>query len=788
MSKLVIVESAAKARTINKYLGKDYKVRPSLGHVRDLPKSKMGVDIAHDFAPEYVIIADRSKIITELKKLAKDSDEVFLATDLDREGEAIAWHLASVLKLPSAKTRRVVFNEITRDAIREAFQSPAAINDNKVNAQQARRILDRIVGYQLSPLLWTKVRRGLSAGRVQSVVVRLIVEREREIEKFKPQEYWEIAADLAPLKSHAGEPGKFRAQLTKLDGNPIVTVEKEKSGEELRTFALSNEAAAKQIVDELRPAQFVVTRVDEKDRASPAPPPFNTSTLQQQASIQLGFSTKKTMLLAQRLYEGVELGPEGAVGLITYMRTDSLHVADQAVGECRDFISTQFPKDYLPATALYYKSAKAAQGAHEAVRPTSSARTPESVKPFLEPDQFRLYDLIWRRFVASQMSPGQLHVTDVEIAAGRATFKTQGRRLLFDGHLRLTGFDRKTEVFLPPLAPNDPLKLLALEPSQHFTEPPPRYTEATLVRTLEKLGIGRPSTYAPIISTIQQRAYVKLLKRQFCATELGKTVTDQLVGHFGDIMDVQFTSHMEDRLDEVEEAKTGWLQVLREFYEPFSADLKNAEKNMQRPAPETTEYKCEKCGKPMLKRWSPRGQFLGCSGYPKCRFTIPLDDAGRLAPRPAPEPTDEKCQKCGKPMLKRSSARGQFLGCSGYPECRFTIPLDAAGKPAPRPDPELTGQKCEKCGSPMVIRTGRRGRFMACSAYPKCRNTRNVEEPAETDGKAAAARPPQLAGENCEKCGRPMAVRRSKRGMFLGCTGYPECRNAKPMPKTQDAQ
>ncbi len=730
MSKLVIVESAAKAKTINKYLGKEYKVRASLGHVRDLPKSKMGVDIEHNFAPDYVVIADRRKIITELKKLAKGSDEVFLATDLDREGEAIAWHLASVLKLAPEKTRRVVFNEITKNAIREAFQNPAVVNDNKVNAQQARRILDRIVGYQLSPLLWSKVRRGLSAGRVQSVVVRLIVEREREIEKFKPQEYWEIAADLAPVKPQAGEPEKFRAELTKLDGKPIVTVVKEKSGDELKTFAIAGEAQAKQIAEELRGQNFVVTRMTPKEdteRLLPAPPPFNTSTLQQRASIRLRFSTKKTMLLAQRLYEGVELGPEGAVGLITYMRTDSLHVADQALSECRDFISSQFSKNYLPEKALYYKSAKAAQGAHEAVRPTSAARTPESVKPFLEPDQYRLYDLIWRRFVASQMSPGRLGVTDVEIVAGRATFKAQDRRLLFDGHLLLTGFDRKTEVHLPPLALNDPLKLLALEPSQHFTEPPPRYSEAALVKTLEKLGIGRPSTYAPIISTIQLRHYVKIEERRFHATELGKTVTDQLVGHFGDIMDVQFTSHMEDRLDEVEEAKTGWLQVLREFYEPFSADLKNAEKNMQRPVPETTEHKCEKCGKPMLKRWSPRGQFLGCSGYPECRFTMPLDDAGQLAPRPAPEPTDEKC---------------------------------------------------EKCGSPMVIRTGRHGRFMACSAYPKCKNTRNLDTPVEIPD----------ALKTCEKCGKPMAVRRSKRGMFLGCTGYPECRNAKPMPKTQDAK
>jgi DNA topoisomerase-1 len=780
MSKLVIVESNAKAKTINKYLGKEYKVRASMGHVRDLPKSKIGVDIERDFAPDYVVIADRKKILTELKKLAKAADEVFLASDLDREGEAIAWHLAEVLKLPKEKTRRVVFNEITKDAIREAFLHPSTVNENKVNAQQARRILDRVVGYQLSPLLWKKVRRGLSAGRVQSVVVRLIVEREREIEKFKPVEYWEIEAQLAPFHPPAEGPGEFRAKLTKLDGNPLVI---QSPGEERETFVITTEAQARQIAEELRAAKFSVTRFDTKERALPAPPPFNTSTLQQQASIQLHFTAKKTMFLAQRLYEGVELGAEGSVGLITYMRTDSLHVADQALAACREFISSAFPDGYLPDKPAVYKSGKGAQGAHEAVRPTSPAYTPEKVKPFLEPALFRLYDLIWRRFVASQMKPGRLAVADVEIAAGRATFEAQGRRLLFDGHLRLTGFDSKSETQLPPLAAKDPLKLLALDPSQHFTKPPPRYSEASLVKTLEKLGIGRPSTYAPIISTIQARDYVRKDKGRFWATELGKLVTDKLVAHFGDIMDVKFTSHMEDRLDEVEEAKADWVGTLKEFYGPFSADLKKAEETMQKPEPAVTEYKCELCGKPMLKRWSPRGEFLGCSGYPECRSTRPLDAEGKPAAKPAVEATDEKCEKCGSPMVIRTGRNGRFMACSAYPKCKNTRNI-AGPNGGSKPAAEPTNEKCDKCGSPMVIRTGRRGRFMACSAYPKCRNTRNVAESAETGAAPAAAKPAaQKTDEKCDKCGKPMAVRYSKRGPFLGCTGYPECKNAKPLPK-----
>jgi len=710
MSKLVIVESGPKARTIAKYLGTGYRVRACMGHVADLPKSNMGVDIENGFRPTYEVIPGRKKVLHELRKQARGAEEVYLATDLDREGEAIAWHLARLLDLPPEKVRRVIFNEITRSAIRRAFENPTAIDENKVNAQQARRILDRIVGYCLSPLLWRKVKRGLSAGRVQSVAVRLIVDREREIENFQPQEYWEIHADLAPEALRPAGEKKFRAKLERLDGE---------------TPALPDEGAARALAERLRAARYAVAKVEHRERLLQPPPPFNTSSLQQQASIQLNLRSWRTMQLAQQLYEGVELGPEGSVGLITYMRTDSFRIAESALESCREHIRQNFPAEYLPEAPRRYRSPRTAQAAHEAIRPTDVNRTPESVKPYLERNLYRLYELIWNRFVASQMSPGRLAVADVKVSARwedggdhTATFAAQGRRLLFDGHLRLTGFDKKTEVHLPDLAEGETLRLLGLEPSQHFTKPPPRYTEAGLVKTLERLGIGRPSTYAPIISTIRQRGYVRLVKRQFYATELGKLVTDELVRHFSDIMDVKFTSHMEDRLDEVEERQADWVGVLREFYEPFSRDLKEAEEKMKRPEPEETEYTCPKCGSPMLKRWSVEGYFLGCSAYPKCRFTQPLDEEGKPVDRPEPEETGEKCEKCGAPLVVRTGSRGRFLGCSNFPKCRYTRNLE----PLPEVPEDL--KTCEKCGEPMVVRWSRRGLFLGCSGYPKCRNTK----------------------------------------------------------------
>ena len=752
MSKLVIVESPAKAKTINKYLGKGFHVKASMGHVRDLPKTRFGVDLEHDFAPTYVVSVDRKKLITELKKLAKTSEEVYLATDLDREGEAIAWHLSEALALPAEKTRRVVFNEITKTAIQEAFRHPSAVDANKVNAQQARRVLDRIVGYQISPLLWKMVKYGLSAGRVQSVAVRLIVEREREIESFKPEEYWEIEAALEPAAT-PGQ-GRFTAKLVKCDGEEIN---------------LPSETLTQQIVDHLKGAAWSVAKTAVKERTLSAPPPFNTSTLQQQGSTQLHFSGRRTMAIAQGLYEGVELGPDGSVGLITYMRTDSLRVSDQALADCRRYIGEQFPSPYLPQQPNFFKSGKDAQGAHEAVRPTSVDYTPDKVKPFLDRDQFRLYEMIWKRFVASQMAPGRMKVTDVDVQAGRCTFEAQGRELLFDGHLKLTGFDYDSLTSLPPLAVKDPLNLVELTPSRHETKPPPRYSEATLIKTLEKLGIGRPSTYAPIISTIQTRGYVKVAKRLFSATDLGKLVTDQLVKHFGDIMDVKFTSHMEGRLDEVEEARTDWVTVLREFYGPFSEDLKKAGVLMKRPEPEQTEFKCEKCGKPLLKRFSVRGPFLGCSGYPECKVTMSIDADGKPQARPQPEATDQKCEKCGAPMVIRTGRHGRFLACSAYPKCKNAKNIE--------PPPEIPDnlKTCEKCGSPMTVKTGRRGRFLACSAYPKCKNAKDFAAPVDI--------PDEL--KTCDKCGKPMAARSFRGRSFLGCTGYPTCKNTKALPKTE---
>jgi DNA topoisomerase I len=703
LSKLVIVESPAKAKTINRYLGRDYKVRASMGHVRDLPKSKLGVDIEDNFNPTYRALAGRKKVLDELKKLAKDADQIFLATDLDREGEAIAWHLAEALKVPAKKLRRVIFNEITKTAIRAAFKKPLELDMDKVNAQQARRILDRIVGYQLSPLLWSKIRRGLSAGRVQSVVVRLIVERERAIEAFNPEEYWELHADLAAQDASADD--AFRAKLAKLKGKPV------KLGDEAVTTAL---------VEGLTNLPFTVTSVKEKQRVLKPSAPFNTSSLQQQASIKLRFSSKKTMMLAQQLYEGVELGEEEASGLITYMRTDSFNVSDDALNECRAFIGDNFDKDYLPEKPNVYAARKSAQEAHEAVRPTSSVRTPEMMKQHLTKDQFRLYELIWNRFIASQMMPGKLSVNDVQITAGDAIFNAQGRRLAFDGHLKIMGYKADSDTTLPELTEGQIVNLLKLDPSQHFTKPPPRYTEATLVKILEKFGIGRPSTYAPIITTIQDRSYVELAKRQFSATDLGKLVNDQLVEHFKDIVNVEFTSQMEQKLDKVEEAKVEWTKALHEFYEPFSVDLEKAKKNMKRAEPEVTEHKCPDCEKFLLRRWGRQGPFLGCQGYPECKFTSPMDAEGKPAPRPKPETLEEKCPECSEPLLKRHGRHGPFIGCSGYPKCKFVRSLDT---PIEIPD-DL--KKCEKCDGEMTVRRSRRGPFLGCSNYPKCRGTKPI--------------------------------------------------------------
>ena len=866
---LVIVESPAKARTIERYLGQGYAVRASMGHVRDLPKRTLGVDIEKDFAPTYTVLPDRRKALAALKKAVGSAETVFMATDLDREGEAIAWHLCEALGLDPAEVQRVVFNEITRGAIQAAFHAPRRIDMNKVSAQEARRILDRLVGYTLSPLLWRKVAKGLSAGRVQSVAVRLVVEREREVRAFEPEEFWKITARL----SKAGREETFEADLAEVNGEPF----RASRGEEARALGRA-----------LRGAAYRVRSAERRRAAQAPPPPFTTSELQRAAASHLGFSTRRTMVLAQALYQGVDLGPEGPVALITYMRTDSHHVAASAQQAARAYLGQRLGEAYLPAEPPVYASRGRAQEAHEAIRPTDPARTPETVRPGLQRDQARLYELIWNRFLASQMKPAEWDVTDLEVeaAAGETVglFKVRGRVLVFDGFTRVAGLRKsKEEQQLPDLAPGEPLDLRDLLESQHFTPAPARYTEATLVRQLEKLGIGRPSTYAPIVTTIQDRGYVTKAPRQYLAcgagppcpytsecglagrpvnpahaaercpncgaprrlkegvrslyaTELGEVVTDKLVGHFPRIMDVAFTSHMEDELDDVEEAKMSWLKVMREFWEPFSEALEKAKQEMTSAKHDVPEDAgpCPECGSPLRKRWSKRGPFLGCSKYPECKFTRPLE--GEAQPRPEPKATEHACPKCGGRMMLRTGRRGPFLGCENYPKCRSTMPCDAEGNPvAPQP----TGQTCEKCGSPMVVRQGRRGPFLGCSAYPKCRSTRPLpgegEAPESGNAKGAAApaadeghggpppaapkptgqaataserrpegpalraakgrrdadppraapRPkPQVTDQVCPDCGKPMVIRSGRRGRFLGCSGYPQCRHTEDLPDT----
>jgi len=751
---LVVVESKAKAKTIQKYLGKGYKVEACMGHVRDLPAKSMGVDLEADFKPTYRTIPARRPVVTRLKKAAAAADKVFLAPDPDREGEAIAWHLVGALKLPKSKVFRVTFNEITKQAVQRAFEQPTTIDESKVDAQQARRILDRIVGYQLSPLLWKKVARRLSAGRVQSVAVKLIVEREREIAAFESREYWEITVELSPEEDAEA---KFEAELTKVDQAKAE---------------IATEAQAQKIVDRLDGADFIVEAVEQKRQKARPSAPFSTSTMQQAASARLRLSTKRTMRIAQQLYEGLDVGPEGATGLITYMRTDSLRIANEARDACRDFISTEIGPDYLPEKPRAYRSRKGAQEAHEAVRPTDVHRTPEQMKSFLNDEQWKLYDLIWRRFVASQMGDAVYDTTQVTIGAGPATFLAKGRQVVFNGHTKVwTPHKEQEEQLLPALAAGQRLRRWKLTPSQHFTKPPPRYTEASLVRVLEREGIGRPSTYAPIISTIQDRKYVRQMRRRFHATDLGMLVTDRLVEFFPRIMDTEFTSHLEEDLDRIEAEHLDWRVVLRQFYEIFSVNLARAEQEMVKYEGDAGEV-CEKCGKKMLIKMSLHGKFVACSGFPDCRNTHPVASAeeGEMTDGHDEELTNEAgepiCEKCGSRMIVRAGRQGPFLSCSDYPKCRNTRTL-----PDSERQPKPTGEDCPECGKPLVRRIGRRGPFIACSGYPDCRFT-----------KTAGDRPgPVTTNEACEKCGHRMLIRWGSRGAFLACSGFPRCRNVKPL-------
>ncbi len=708
---LIIVESPAKTRTIGQFVGKGYELAASMGHVRDLPKSTLGVDVEHDFTPKYVTIRERSPTVKKLRQAAAKAKVVYIATDPDREGEAIAWHLTQALKLKDAK--RIEFNEITRRAVTHALEHPRSIDGHRVDAQQARRVLDRLVGYTLSPLLQRKMGKWrLSAGRVQSVAVRLICEREREIEAFVPEEFWDIIAHATPdSPEHV-----FQLKLVEKDGKKI----------EVREIAHASQIAA-----EIWESALRVTSLHASERDRRPPPPYITSTLQQDAANRLGFSARQTMRVAQQLYEGVEIGDEGHVGLITYMRTDSTRVAREAQTEARAVISDRFGEDYLPAKPRHYRARRGAQEAHEAIRPTSPARTPEQVEPHLDQAQNRLYKLIWSRFIASQMADLRLRITTADVAAGSYLLRGRGVKFLFPG-FTVAYPTRDAEAVIPDLKQGMWLDLVALSAGQRFTEPPPRYSEASLVRALEAKGIGRPSTYAPIIGTIQDRGYVYLEEKRFRPTDLGFAVTDQLVEHFPDVINVEFTADMETKLDQVEEGKADWVAAIREFYEPFEKSVARAEEVME-------------------------------------KITV------------AAQETDEVCEECGKPMLLRVGRHGPFLACSGYPECKTTRPVPGSKeeKRAKKPPPEPTDEVCDKCKSPMVIRTGRRGRFLACSAFPKCRNTRPVPEDEAKYAEMAA-------GETCEQCGKPMAVRQGRYGPFLGCTAYPKCKGIKRLPKQQD--
>jgi DNA topoisomerase-1 len=769
--RLVVVESPSKAKTINKYLGAGYTVLASVGHIKDLPKKGIGIDFDNNFEPTYEVIPGKEKVIRELKAAAKDADTIYVATDPDREGEAIGWHIKEELegRGKTRKTvRRVMFNEITKTAIQESFKHPIDIDENLVNAQQARRLLDRIVGYQVSPLLWDKVRRGLSAGRVQSVALRLVVEREREIQAFNASEYWTITANLG-----AKLPPAFDARLLRVDENTVKTTDfgEEAADGKKAELHIKDEAQAGSLLDEIKQQEFVVTSVVTKEKKRNPVPPFITSKIQQDASRKLRFPVKKTMQLAQRLYEGIEIGEEGAVGLITYMRTDSTRVSDAALGEVRDFIGAQFGAQYLPEKAIFYRSKKDAQDAHEAIRPTSVMRTPDSVAGFLSKDELALYKLIWQRFVASQMMPALFDQTTIDINAGpRFLFRATGSVLRFNGFLAVyeESKDEKDEDDeeqthkLPLVEQDEHLALNSVLPEQHFTEPPPRYTEATLVKALEEKGIGRPSTYAAIMTVIQDREYVARREGRFFPSELGIIVSDLLVESFDDLFNVAYTAHMEEELDEIEEGKMVWTDTLAEFYEKFTKDLETAKRLMRDVKRQEiiTDEKCENCGSPMAKKFGRYGEFLACTNYPECKTTrdIPKlhDEAGEETHAEAAE---EICENCGKPMAMKRGRFGQFLACTGYPECKTTRKIQKGGKIS-APDVVLD-ELCPQCGKHMILKEGRFGPFTACSDYPTCKYIKQ-----------------ETTGVGCPDCGvGEIVVKKSKRGrVFYGCSTYPACK------------
>jgi len=735
---LVIVESPAKARTLEKYLGKDFQVKASVGHILDLPKSKLGVDIEHDFEPQYEVLRGKKKIIDDLKRAAKGKETVFLAPDPDREGEAIAWHIAESIGRTKHKIRRVLFNEITKRSVEEAIHHPHELDRHLYDAQQTRRILDRLVGYQISPLLWKKVRRGLSAGRVQSVAVRIICEREREIQTFVPKEYWSITARL-----EGQTPPPFAARLVRI-GAERLDPEK---------FCIENEEAAQAVVDRLGAATWTVARVERKERRRYPTPPFITSRLQQEASRKLGFAPNRTMRIAQRLYEGIELGGEGAVGLITYMRTDSTRIAPEALREVRTFIGARFGKPYLPDSPVAYPSKKGAQDAHEAIRPTAFDHAPERVARFLSREELALYTLIWNRFVASQMTPAVFDQTTADITAADTLFRASGQVMKFDGFIRVytEGRDEErkegededeAERQLPPLADGEQLRLHDLLPEQHFTQPPPRFSQATLIKELEEKGIGRPSTYATIMTTILSKRYVVEDKsRRLRPTELGFLTTELLVEAFPDILNVEFTAGMEDVLDQIEDGHEQRVAAMRRFYEPFVRDLDHADERMRNVKREgqPTDIACSSCGALMVIKWGRGGEFLACPRYPECKntknFTRDAEGAIRIEET---QLVDERCVRCDRPMQVRFGRYGKFLGCTGYPECKHVQPLV-------RPVP--TGVSCPDCAEGEIMeKRSRSGKtFFSCSRYPQCKF-------------ATWDRP---VAEPCPRCNAPFVVEKT---------------------------
>ncbi|MBN2319592.1 MAG: type I DNA topoisomerase [Acidobacteria bacterium] len=754
MSKsLVVVESPAKAKTISRYLGNNYLVKASVGHIKDLPKSKLGVNVDEDFAPDYSIIPGKAKVVKELRSAAKGIKDIYLAADPDREGEAICQHLAEELKGKNRNIYRVLFHEITKNAIHEAFENPGQINSNKVDAQLTRRVLDRLVGYKISPLLWDKVRRGLSAGRVQTVALRMIVEREQEIRSFQSEEYWTLSARLA-----AKIPPEFTAKARQING---------------KKWEVSDGDTTQAIVEELKQAPFVVEKVHRREKKKYPVPPFITSKLQQEAARKLNFSVKRTMVVAQRLYEGIEIGGEGSVGLITYMRTDSSRVAESALQEVRALIQRNYGKDYLPNHPIYYKSKKTAQEAHEAIRPTSVQRTPESLKNDLEPDLWKLYALIWNRFVASQMKPAVFDQTDVTITAGNVEFKAVGSIEKFKGFLAVYRESKSDEsndskngeesAVLPELVEGETLELKELMPAQHFTQPPARYNEASLVKALESKGIGRPSTYASILGTIQDREYVEKHSGKFYPSETGELVLELLVSSFQELFDYEYTARMEVSLDRIESGRVQWKKAMRDFYDRFSKKLiiaKDEMRNVKTESVETDEI-CDKCGSKMVIKWGKFGRFMACSAYPECRNTkeiarnIPENDSEKSQ-------TEEiECEKCGRPMILKRGRFGEFMACSAYPECRNTKKIDKSSQDSIVKQDIPLDEECPNCGKKLARKHGRFGEFTACSDYPTCKYIKL-----------------KSTGVDCPKegCTGAIVERKSRRGKtFYGCSNYPDC-------------